>query len=59
MRYASRSKTGKTTVLTSEQPRELLDSIDVSPLVGLRDRALIAVMTFAFARICGARAFVC
>jgi site-specific recombinase XerD len=44
-------KTGKTTVLTSEQARELLDSIDVSTLVGLRDRALIAVMTFAFARI--------
>src|SRR5271169_6356052 len=44
-------KTGKTTVLTAEQVRELLDSIDVSTLVGLRDRALIAVMTFAFARI--------
>ena len=44
-------KTGKTTVLTAEQARELLDSIDVSTLVGLRDRALIAVMTFAFARI--------
>ena len=44
-------KTGKTTVLTSEQARKLLDSIDVSTLVGLRDRALIAVMTFAFARI--------
>src|SRR6202795_1634194 len=44
-------KTGKTTVLTGEQARELLDSIDVSSLVGLRDRALIAVMTFAFARI--------
>jgi len=44
-------KTGKTAVLTAEQARELLDSIDVSALVGLRDRALIAVMTFAFARI--------
>src|ERR1700723_2909694 len=44
-------KTGKTTVLTAEQARELLDSIDVTTLVGLRDRALIAVMTFAFARI--------
>ena len=44
-------KTGKTTVLTGEQARELLDSIDVTTLVGLRDRALIAVMTFAFARI--------
>ncbi len=44
-------KTGKTTVLSAEQARELLDSINVSTLVGLRDRALIAVMTFAFARI--------
>jgi site-specific recombinase XerD len=44
-------KTGKTTVLTGKQARELLDSIDTSTLVGLRDRALIAVMTFAFARI--------
>ena len=34
-------KTGKTTVLTGEQARELLDSIDTSTLVGLRDRALI------------------
>jgi site-specific recombinase XerD len=40
-------KTGKTTVLTGE----LLDSIDVSTVVGLRDRALISVMTFAFARV--------
>jgi site-specific recombinase XerD len=44
-------KTGKTTVLTGEQARQLLDSIDVSTVVGLRDRALISVMTFAFARI--------
>src|ERR1700682_5036600 len=44
-------KTGKTTVLTGEQARELLDSIDTSTLAGLRDRALISVMTFAFARI--------
>jgi len=44
-------KRGKTTVLTAEQARELLDSIDTSTVVGLRDRALISVMTFAFARI--------
>jgi len=37
--------------LTREQARELLDSIDISTLVRLRDRALISVMTFAFARI--------
>jgi site-specific recombinase XerD len=44
-------KTGKTTVLDAEQARLLLDSIDTSTVVGLRDRALIRVMTFAFARI--------
>ena len=44
-------KTGKTTVLDAEQARRLLDSIDTSTLVGLRDRALISVMTFAFARV--------
>jgi site-specific recombinase XerC len=44
-------KTGKTTVLDAEQARRLLDGIDTSIVVGLRDRALISVMTFAFARI--------
>jgi len=29
----------------------LLDSIDTSTLVGLRDRALIAVMTYSFSRV--------
>jgi integrase/recombinase XerD len=42
---------GKTPVLTEDQARRLLDSIDTSTLVGLRDRALIAVMTYVFARI--------
>jgi site-specific recombinase XerD len=44
-------KRGKTPVLTTDQARELLESIDTSTLVGLRDRALIGVMTYAFARI--------
>jgi site-specific recombinase XerD len=44
-------KTGKTTVLDVGQVRKFLDSIDSSSVVGLRDRALISVMTFAFARI--------
>ena len=44
-------KTGKTTVLDADQARKLLDSIDTTTVVGLRDRALISVMTFAFARI--------
>ena len=35
----------------SMRSAELLDSIDTSTIVGLRDRALISVMTFAFARI--------
>jgi integrase/recombinase XerD len=42
---------GKTPVLTEEQARRLIESIDTSTVVGLRDRALIGVMTFAFARI--------
>jgi integrase/recombinase XerD len=42
---------GKTPVLTADEARTLLDSIDTTTLVGLRDRALISVMTFAFARI--------
>ena len=37
--------------ITGEEARELLDSIDTSTLVGLRDRALISVKTFTFARI--------
>jgi len=44
-------KRGKTPVLTTDQARLLLDSIDASTLVGLRDRALIGVMTYAFARV--------
>jgi site-specific recombinase XerC len=44
-------KTGKTTVLDGDEARKLLDSIDTSTRVGLRDRALISVMTFAFGGI--------
>ena len=42
---------GKTPVLTADRARALIESIDTSTLAGLRDRALIGVMTFAFARI--------
>src|SRR6202023_3301341 len=42
---------GKTPVLTEEQARRLLAGLDTSTLVGLRDRALIGVMTYTFARI--------
>ena len=44
-------KKGKTPVLTVEEARLLLDSIDISELSGLRDRALIGVMVFSFARV--------
>ncbi len=42
---------GKTPVLFEDDARRLLDSIDVSHVVGLRDRALIATMLYSFARI--------
>jgi site-specific recombinase XerD len=42
---------GKTSVLTAKEARQLLDSIDVSTKLGLRDRALMGVMVFSFARI--------
>jgi site-specific recombinase XerD len=44
-------KKGKTPVLDVDQARKLFDSIDVRKIVGLRDRALIGVMTCSFARI--------
>ncbi len=58
-------KKGKTPVLTAEEARELLDSIPIirktkredgseteePAIIGLRDRALIAVMVYTFARI--------
>jgi site-specific recombinase XerD len=42
---------GKTPVLAAAEARALLDSIDVSTLAGLRDRALIALMIYSFARV--------
>ena len=44
-------KRGKTPVLAPEEARTLLDCIDVATPVGLRDRALIGLMVFSFARI--------
>jgi len=58
-------KKGKTPVLTAEEARELLDSIAIAKrkrgqggaeadepvLIGLRDRALIGVMVYTFARV--------
>ena len=44
-------KRGKTPVLRAEEARQLLDSIDITTIVGLRDRAVIAAMVFSFARV--------
>ena len=44
-------RTGKTPVLEPEEVRALLGSISVTTHAGLRDRALIALMVFSFARI--------
>src|SRR5712691_10925393 len=43
--------TGQTPVLDPAEARALLDSIDVSTHAGLRDRALIGLMVYSFARI--------
>ena len=47
-------KRGKTPVLSAEEARGLLDGIDLSTMAGLRDRALIGVLVFSFARITAA-----
>jgi len=49
-------KRGKTPVLSAEQARQLLDSIDPGKLSGLRDRALIGLLLFSFARVGAANA---
>jgi integrase len=49
-------KTGKTPVLSREEACELIAAIDVSHIVGPRDRALIALMLFGFARASAALA---
>jgi integrase/recombinase XerD len=40
----------KTPVLSGDEMRQLPDSIDTSELVGLRDRALLGLMVYTFAR---------
>ncbi|MDB6061773.1 MAG: int [Verrucomicrobiaceae bacterium] len=44
-------KKGKTPVLTADEARALLNVIDTRTIVGLRDRALISLMIFTFARV--------
>jgi site-specific recombinase XerC len=48
-------KKGKTPVLAADEARALLDAIDTTTLIGLRDRALVALMVYTFARIGAAR----
>ena len=47
-------KTGKTPVLSAKETRAVLDGIDVSTLVGLRDRAFLGVLVYSFARVSAA-----
>lgn len=53
------AKKGKTPILTAEEARKLLNSIDVNTIVGLRDRVLIALMTYTFARVGAATQMTC
>jgi len=42
---------GQTPLLEPKEARKLLDSIDTSTEIGLRDRALLALMVYSFARV--------
>ncbi len=42
---------GKTPVLAADEARALLDAIPTDTLIGFRDRALIGVMVYTFARV--------
>ena len=45
---------GKTSVLDASEMHDLLASIDTGSLIGLRDRALITLMRYTFARVSAA-----
>ena len=45
------AREGKTPILSPGQVRALIESIDTSTISGLRDRALIGVMLYTFARV--------
>jgi site-specific recombinase XerD len=45
---------GKTPVLLGQEARKLLDTIRMDTLVGLRDRALVALLVYTFARVSAA-----
>lgn len=48
---AHKVRRGRTPVLEPAEARRLLDAIDITTTVGLRDRALIGLMVYSFARI--------
>jgi integrase/recombinase XerD len=47
-------KKGRTPVLSPDEARQLLDAIDTRTIAGLRDRALIGLMVYSFARVSAA-----
>jgi integrase/recombinase XerD len=42
---------GKTPAPPAEEVQKLIDSIDLSHIVGLRDQAILGVLAYTFARI--------
>lgn len=44
-------KKGKTPVLSGSEMRRYLERVDVSDIIGLRDRAIIALMVYSFGRV--------
>jgi integrase len=46
-----KQRRGKTPVLQANEARALIDAIDTDSLPGLRDRALIGLMVYTFARV--------
>ena len=44
-------KQGRTPILSAEEVRALIDGINTSTPIGLRDRALIGLMVYTFARV--------
>lgn len=44
-------KRGKTPVLSAQEAKELIESIETTSVVGLRDRALIGIMLYSFSRV--------
>jgi integrase len=48
---AHSARTGRTPILDTDEARALLDAVDISTEIGLRDRALIGLMVYTFARV--------